>query len=224
MQWENWEVTKAVLELGGVDPDAVMNATPAQRLALVGKIDWRNISLPRLKAALGPSFRVPADWKRQFGIEKLKKIKAAVDAGQTITDPKDQRLLGVWRTLEVQLGDQILPADPESHVGLTRLPMNPADRKRFYRTLTGTNEAVNPGRPLRLSAQSAYDYLTQRYNVEIINDEEAKDLYLTRILQDLKSGTAFVSSSQQGSEADAKTLAGLCGSKLGRLLGAGTIL
>jgi hypothetical protein len=205
MKWGEWEVTKAVLELGGVDPAAVTNpkTTPAQRMALLGQVNWASVTLPRLKTALGGSLRVPDDWKRQFAIEKLKRIKDAVEKG-TPLNAEDGKLLNIWRTLEVQLGNDILPAGPKSDVGLTRLPMSPVDRKRFYRTLTGTNESVAPRQPLRLSPQSVYDYLTQRYNVEIINDEEAKDLYLTRILQDLKNNNAFIPSSPQGSEADAK--------------------
>jgi hypothetical protein len=70
-------------------------------------------------------------------------------------------------------------------------------------TLTGTNESVARERPLRLSPQSAYDYLTQ-YGVEVITDEEAKDLYLHKIVQNLRNKTAFVPSSQRGSDADRK--------------------
>ena len=178
-------------------------------MALVGRINWANIRLPALKAKLGPSFRVPDDWKRQFCIERLKKIKAAMETGQPITDPYEQKLLGIWRTLEVQLGgeddqpNQILPAGPKSDVGMTSMPMSPADRKRFYRTLTGTNESVEGGRPLQLSPQSAYNYLTQ-YGVNVVSDEQATELYLTRILQDLKKSNAFIPSSARGTEADSK--------------------
>ena len=203
MNWESWEITKAAMELGGVDPNALADPqmTPAQRLALANRINWANITLPRLKTKLGPAFRVPDDWKREFGVAKLKRIKTAVEQGQTITDPQERKLLGIWKTLEVQLGSDIVPAGPTNDVGMTRLPMNPADRKRFYRTLTGTNESV--AMPLRLSAQSAYDYLT-KYGVEVVADEETKDLYLGRVLQDLRSGNAFIPSSARGSEADAK--------------------
>jgi len=47
MKWGEWEVTKAVLELGGVDPSIVTDpkTTPAERIALVGKINWDNITL-----------------------------------------------------------------------------------------------------------------------------------------------------------------------------------
>ena len=83
------------------------------------------------------------------------------------------------------------------------MPMSLADRKRFYRTLTGTNEGVEAGRPLQLSPQSAYNYLTQ-YGVDVVSDEEATDLYLTRILQDLKNSNAFIPSSAKGTEADTK--------------------
>jgi hypothetical protein len=44
-----------------------------------------------------------------------------VDAGQSTTDPKEQRLLGIWRTLEIQLGGEddqpsrILPTHPLSY-------------------------------------------------------------------------------------------------------------
>jgi hypothetical protein len=87
---------------------------------------------------------------------------------------------------------------------MTRLPMSRADRQRFYGVLTGTNEAVVPTeRPLRLSPQSAYVYLT-RYGVDVVPDEEATDQYLTRILQDLRNRTAFIPSSAKGSEADRK--------------------
>ena len=222
MKWGEWEVTKAVLELGGVDPAAVTNpkTTPAQRMALLGQVNWASVTLPRLKTALGGSLRVPDDWKRQFAIEKLKRIKAAVEQG-TPLNAEDGKLLNIWRTLEIQLGDDILPAGPKSDVGLTTLPMSRVDRKRFYRTLTGTNEAVNPGRPLRLSAQSAYDYLTQRYNVEIINNEEATDLYLARILTDLKNGNAFIPSSARGSEADAKRWRDSAARSWGGFLGPG---
>lgn len=79
--------------------------------------------------------------------------------------------------------------------------MSPQDRRRFYRVLTGTNESAES--PLRLSPQSAYDHLS-RYGVDVISDEEAKDLYLSRILQDLKKGEAFIPSSVKGSEADRK--------------------
>ena len=71
---------------------------------------------------------------------------------------------------------------------MTRMPMSHADRTRFYKTLTGTNESVEA--PLQLSAQSAYNYLTQ-YGVEIVSDEEITDLYLSRILHDLKTGRRF---------------------------------
>jgi hypothetical protein len=203
MNWEKWEVTKAAMELGGIDP-AVLNdpnKSLADRLALVNRIDWQNVTLPALKAKLGPSFKVPGDWQREFGIELLKKIKAAVEQGQPITDPRDRRLLGVWRTLEVQLGSEILPAGPKSDVGMTRMPMSQADRKRLYRTLTGTNE--NAETPLQLSPQSAYDHLTS-YGMEIVSDDEAKDLYLSRILNDLRNKEAFIPSSARGSEADRK--------------------
>jgi hypothetical protein len=199
MKWEEWEVTKKALELGGINPNDLTTTTPAQRLALVGKINWQNVTLPKLKAKLGVSFTVPDDWKRAFGIAKLKKIKAAVEQGQPITDPHERRLLGIWRTLEVQLGRNILPAGPKGDVGLTRLPMSPEDRKRFYKVLTGTNESVTT--PLQLSPESAYDHLTN-YGVEIISDEEAKDLYLTRILNNLKNKEAFIPSFPRGSEAD----------------------
>ena len=120
MNWEQWAVTKAALELGGVDT-AVFddpNKTPAERLALVAKINWQNVTVPNLKAKLGPSFTVPDDWKREFGIARLKKIKAAVEQGQPIVDPKEQKILRIWRTLEVQLSgedgqpNQILPSGP----------------------------------------------------------------------------------------------------------------
>ena len=158
MQWEAWEATKAALELGGIDPDD-LTKPPAQRLAMVARIDWRKVTLPRLKAKLGPSFKVPDNWKRVFGIERLRKIKVAVERGQPITDRQDRRLLGIWRTLEVQLGQDILPAGPKNDVGMTRLPMSPKDRRRLYQAMTGTNEGVEA--PLRLSAQSAYDSLTR---------------------------------------------------------------
>ncbi|MGA2620870.1 MAG: hypothetical protein ABSF26_24880 [Thermoguttaceae bacterium] len=203
LQWENWEVTKAAMKLGGVDPNDLNdpNKSPAERLALVNHINWANVTVPRLKAKLGPSFHVDDAWKRQFGIERLQRIKEAVERGQPITDPQERGLLGIWRTLEVQLGKEILPAGPESDVGMTRLPMSQADRTRFYKTLTGTNESVET--PLRLSAQSAYDYLT-KYGVDVVSDQEATDLYLTRILHDLQSRTAFIPSSPRGSEADTK--------------------
>jgi hypothetical protein len=209
LNWEKWEVTKAAMELGGIDP-AVLddpNKSLAERLALINRINWQNVTLPALKARLGPSFKVPNHWKTQFGIELLKNVKAAVEQGQPITDPKERRLLGIWRTLEVQLGgegdqpSQILPAGPKSDVGMSRLPMSRADRTRFYKTLTGTNEAAEA--PLQLSAQSAYDYLTG-YGMEVVSDEEAKDLYLTRILNDLRNKEAFIPSSARGSEADRK--------------------
>ena len=78
---------------------------------------------------------------------------------------------------------------------MTRLPMSLKDRTRFYKTLTGTNE--NAETPLRLSPQSAYDYLTS-YGMEVVTDEEAKDLYLARILKDLRNKTAFIPSSAKG--------------------------
>ena len=82
--------------------------------------------------------------------------------------------------------------------------MSPKDRKRFYRTLTGTNESADPAQTaLQLSPQSAYDNLT-RYGVEIISDDEAKDLFLSRILAALRSNNAFVPASPQGSEPDRK--------------------
>ncbi|MGA2622051.1 MAG: hypothetical protein ABSF26_31045, partial [Thermoguttaceae bacterium] len=203
MNWDTWEITKAAMELGGVDPNDLTDPkkSPAERLALVNQINWQNVTVPRLKAKLGPSFRVDDAWKRQFGIERLQRIKAAVEQGQPITDPQDRKLLGIWRTLEVQFGREILPAGPESDVGMTRLPMSRADRRRFYHALTGTNESVET--PLRLSAESAYDYLA-RYGVEAVTDEEAKDLYLARILQDLRNRTAFIPSFARGTEADRK--------------------
>ena len=145
--------------------------------------------------------------KRQFGIERLKKNQSRRGSRAADHEPQERKLLGIWRTLEVQLGgddgqpSQILPAGPKNDVGMTRMPMSQTDRKRFYRTLTGTNESVEA--PLRLSAQSAYDYLT-RYGVEVVSDEEAKDLYLTRILNDLRNNEAFIPSSPRGSEADRK--------------------
>ncbi len=203
MKWAEWDVTRAALEIGGVYPQILTDpkTPPADRIALVGKINWDNITLPRLKAKLGASFTIPDDWKRQFGILRLKKLKAAVEKGQEITDRHDQQLLGIWRTLEVQLGDNILPSGPALDVPRSRLPMSPQDRRRFYRVLTGTNESAET--PLRLSPQSAYDHL-RRYGVEVISDEEAKDLYLTRILRDLKANEAFIPSSPRGSEADKK--------------------
>ncbi len=212
MKWDDWGVTKAALELGGMNPKDLSDSprSPAEFHALIGKINWANVTLPALKAKLGPSFKVPDDWKRQYGVERLKKIKAAVEAGQPITGPHEQKLLQIWRTLEVQLGSgegqpsQILPAGPKNDVGMTKLPMNSTDRTRFYKTLTGNqNEGVDPGLTLQLSPQSAYDNLT-KYGVAVMTDEEAKDLYLSRILNDLKSNNAFVPSTPQGGEADAK--------------------
>jgi len=228
MNWDSFEITQKILELGGIDPNIVTNpqTTPAERMALVGRINWANISLPALKAKLGPSFRAPDGWKEQFGIARLKKIQAAVDANQPITDPKDQKLLGIWRTLEVQLGgdegqpSQILPAGPKSNVGSTSMPMSLADRKRLYRTLTGTNEGVEAGRPLQLSPQSAYNYLTQ-YGVDVVSDEEATDLYLNRILDELKSNNAFIPSSAKGSEADTKRWRDSAARSWGGFLGPG---
>ena len=204
MQWENWEVTKAAMELGGVNPNVLTDprtTTPARRLAMVAKIDWHQVTLPRLKAKLGSSFKVDDAWKRRFGIERLKNIKAAVERGQPITDPHERRLLGIWRTLEVQLGRNVLPAGPKDDVGMTRLPMSLKDRTRFYKTLTGTDESVST--TLGLSPQSAYDYLTE-YGMEVVTDEDAADLYLARVLQDLRDKTAFIPSSARGSEADRK--------------------
>jgi hypothetical protein len=86
------------------------------------------------------------------------------------------------------------------------MPMELGDRKRrrFYNALTGNkNESVDPGRILQLSPQSAYDYLVQ-YGVEVISDEESKDQYLNRVLQDMKDNNAFIPSTQCGGEADAK--------------------
>ena len=202
MKWEEWEVTKKALELGGVDPSVITDpkTTPAERHALIGKINWGDINVSRLKAELGASFKIHEDWKRQFGIAKLKRIKAAVEDDRPL-DPREKKLLGTWRTLEIQLGDEILPAGPKHDVGWSRLPMSPDDRKRFYQVLTGTSEAAEP--PLRLSAESAYDHLN-RYGMEVITDEEAKDLYLSRILHDLKNKEAFIPSFPKGSEADRK--------------------
>jgi hypothetical protein len=166
MQWDTWEIAKKALELGGVDPNDLNDPqkSPAERLALLNQVDWGRITLPALKAKLGPAFKIPADWKRQFAIETLKRIKAAVEQGQPITDPHERKLLGIWRTVEVQLGgegdepSQILPAGPKNDVGMTRLPMKPSDRKRFYNALTGSqNEGVDPGRTLQLSPQAAHD-------------------------------------------------------------------
>ena len=229
LNWEKWEVTKAAMELGGVNPSDINdpNKSLADRLALVNRINWQNVTLPALKAKLGPSFKVPDDWKRQFGIERLKRIKAAVEQGQPITDPKERRLLGIWRTLEVQLGgeddqpSQILPAGPRSDVGMTKLPMSRTDRTRFYKTLTGTNE--NAEAPLQLSAQSAYDYLT-RYGMEVVTDDEATDLYLNRILNDLRNKGAFIPSSPRGQRGGQKTMAGLSCTELGWLSSSGQIL
>ena len=206
MKWGDWEIAKVALELGGVNPNILTDSktTPAQRLAMVGKINWQKVTLPRLTAKLGPSFKVDDAWKRAFGILRLNKIKATVERGQPITDPHERRLLGIWRTLEIQLGRNILSAGPEKDVGLTPLPMSLKDRIRFYKTLTGTNEnAETPLRLLRLSPQSAYDYLT-RYGVDVVTDEEAKDIYLARILKDLRHKIAFIPSSARGSEADRK--------------------
>lgn len=213
MQWEAWEITKKALELGGVDPNVVTdpNTTLAERMALVGKINWQNVTLPRLKTALGPSFRVPEDWRRAFAIERLKRIKTAVEKGEPIMNSHEQKLLGIWRTLEIQLGgeeegqpSQILPADSHTDVGQTRTPTSLADRRRLYHVLTGnTTESVEPSKLLQLSPQSAYYHLTQ-YGVDVVRDEEATDIYLTRILQDLRSGNAFIPSSARGSDADGK--------------------
>ena len=212
MQWDAWEIAKKALALGGVAPEAITDSktTPAQRHAMVGKINWQSVTLPALKAKLGPGFKVDDAWKRAFGIAKLSRIKAAVEAGQPITDQYEQKLLGIWRTLEVQLGgdegqpSQIIPAGPKNNVGMTRMPMSSVDRKRFYNVLTGTKaESVEHGRPLQLSPQSAYEYLTQ-YGVDVVSNEEATDLYLNRILRDLRTGNAFIPSSEQGGEADAK--------------------
>ena len=145
-----------LLKCGGV---VGTKTTPAQRLTMVGKINWQKVTLPKLKNKLGPSFKVDDAWKRAFGIARLKRIKATVERGQPITDPHERQLLGIWRTLEIQLGRNILPAGPENNVGMTRLPMSLKDRTMFYKTLTGTNESVET--PLRMSPQSAYDYLTQ---------------------------------------------------------------
>ncbi len=223
MQWEAWEATKAAMEMGGIDPDDLADPStpPAQRLALVTKIDWSRISLARLKAKLGPTFKIPEDWKRVFGIERLKRIKVAVEKGQPIADPRDRRLLGIWRTLDVQLGRDILPAGPNDDLGTTRLPMSPKDRRRLYQALTGTNEGVEA--PLRLSAQSAYDYLT-RYGMEVINDDEALNLYLARILDDLRAGNAFIPSSARGSEADRKRWRDSAARELGRVPACGEVL
>ncbi len=214
MNWEQWAVTKAALELGGVDP-AILddpNTSPAQRFAAIDRVNWQNVTVPNVKAKLGPSFRVPDDWKRAFGIERLKRIKTAVEQGQPVANPQEQRLLGIWRTLETQLRgedgepNQILAAGPKADVGRSRLPMSLADRRRLYSALTGQkneNADVVQG-PLQLSAQSAYDLLTGKYGVEIITDDEAKDLYLNRVLADLRNNNAFVPSSAQGSEPDRK--------------------
>jgi hypothetical protein len=207
MAWDAWEITKKVMELGGIDPAVLADPmkSPAQFHALVGKINWQNVTLPALKAKLGPAFRVPDEWKREFGVERLKRIKAAVEQGRPITDSQERRLLGIWKTLEVQLGGEILPTGPKDDVGMTRLPMSRADRTRFYRTLTGTHESVAPAQaPLQLSPQSAYDYLTQRYGVEVVDEEEAKDHFLTRILDRLRTKNVFIPASQQGSDADKK--------------------
>ena len=204
MKWEDWEITKVVLELGEIDPNTLADprTTPAQRLAMVAKINWQKVTMPRLKAKLGPSFKVDDDWIRAFGIERLKKIKSTVERGQPITDPHERRLLGIWRTLEIQLGQNILSAGPtKNDVGMSKMPMSAADRKRFYRAMTGTNE--NTEVPLQLSAQSAYDYLTG-YGMEIISDDDAKSLYLDRILKDLQNKTAFIPSFARGSETDRK--------------------
>jgi len=199
MAWEGWAVTKRALELGGVDSERL--TTPAARVTAVSRIDWTKITLPRLKAKLGSSFRVPDDWKRQFGIAKLKKIKAAHEQG-TPLDRRESRLLGIWRTLEVQLAGNILPADSQTDVGGTKMSMSLSDRIRLYKTMTGTaNEGVVT--PLELSPQSAYDQMT-KHGVEVISDDEATDLYLSRILQDLRTGNAFIPSSARGSEADRK--------------------
>jgi hypothetical protein len=104
--------------------------------------------------------------------------------------------------LEIQLGRNILTAGPKDDVGggMTRLPMSLKDRTRFYKTLTGTNESIEP---LQLSPQSAYDHLTS-YGMEVVTDEEAENLYLARILKDLRDKTAFIPSFPKGSEADRK--------------------
>ena len=231
MAWQNWQATKAALELGGVDP-AVLddpNTSPAQRFAAIGKMNWASVTVPNVKNKLGPSFHVPDDWTRAFGIERLKKIKAAVEQGQPVADPQEQKILHIWRTLETQLRgedggqNQILPAGPQADVGRSRLPMSLADRRRLYSALTGQkNETADVVQgPLQLSAQSAYDLLAGKYGVEIVSDDEAKDLYLNRVLQDLRSNNAFVPSSVQGSEADRKRWRDSAARSWGGFLGPG---
>lgn len=107
MKWEEWEVAKVALELGGVNPEIITDprTTPAERHALIGKIKWDAVTVPKLKEELGASFQVPDDWKRPFGIAKLKKIKVAVDDDLSL-ERGEKKLLGIWRTLEGQLGDQ----------------------------------------------------------------------------------------------------------------------
>ena len=209
MNWEKFEIIQKAMELGGVNPSELNdpNKSLAERLGFLNQINWQAVTVPALKSKLGTSFKIPDDWKKVFGIERLKKIKTAVEQGQPL-NPQERKLLGVWRTLEIQLGgeddgqpSQIFPAGPKNDVGMTRMPMSQADRIRFYKTLTGTNE--NTEVPLQLSAQSAYDYLTG-YGMEIITDDEATDLYLTRILNDLRNKETFIPSTQRGSEADRK--------------------
>jgi len=80
--------------------------------------------------------------------------------------------------------------------------MRPDDRRRFYKALTG--ESVAPAQTtLRLSPQSAYDNLV-KYGVEVVTDEDAKDLFLSRILDDLRAKEAFIPSFARGAEADRK--------------------
>ena len=148
MKWKNWEITKAASELGGVNPNVLTDprTTPAQRLAMVAKINWSKVTLPRLKAKLGPSFKVADAWKRAVWDRAIEdESRPPWNEGQPITDPHERRLLGIWRTLEIQLGRNILPAGPKNDVGMTRLPMSLKDSDRFYKTLTGTNET--PQRP-----------------------------------------------------------------------------
>ena len=214
MNWEQWAVTRAALELGGVDPRILDDpkTSPAERFAGIGKINWANVTVPNVKTKLGPSFTVPDDWRRAFGIERLKKIKAAVEQGQAITNPQEQKTLRIWRTLEVQLAgedgeqNQILPTGPQADVGRSRLPMSMDDRRRLHSALTGQkNETADVLQgSLQLSPESAYDYLAGKYGVEIVSDDEAKDLFLNRVLADLRNNNAFVPSSAQGSEADIK--------------------
>lgn len=112
---DQWPVIKAALKAAGVnDPDSLLSMSPQDRQDTISNIDWTNVAVSDIKQQLKSS-NLPIipdeEYKRQYGIAKLKKVRDLAQIGREPNDPQLKQLYQQYTALV-----QKLNSDPNTKI------------------------------------------------------------------------------------------------------------